>query len=45
MRAPAKVTVLLWQASQGALVTTWLVGLPGAATPLWQLAQLPVMPA
>jgi hypothetical protein len=45
MRAPAKVTVLLWQVSQGALVTMWLVGLPSAVTPLWQVAQPPVMPA
>jgi hypothetical protein len=37
--------VLLWQVSQDALVTIWLAGLPSAATPLWQAAQPPMMPA
>src|SRR5450756_1669523 len=45
MRAPANVTVLLWQLSQGALVTMWPGGLPIAVTPLWQAAQPPVTPA
>jgi hypothetical protein len=45
MRAPANVTVLLWQVSQGALVTMWFEGLPGAATPLWQAAQPLTRPA
>lgn len=45
IRAPANVTVLLWQVSQGALVTTWFDGFPSAATPLWQAAQRPVRPA
>jgi hypothetical protein len=39
MRAPTNVTVLLWQVSQGALVAMWFGALPGAALPLWQLAQ------
>jgi hypothetical protein len=30
-----------WHASQGALVTTWPAGLPGACLPLWQVAQVP----
>jgi hypothetical protein len=38
MRAPAKVTVLLWQVSHGAVVAMWVGGLPAAVTPLWQLA-------
>jgi hypothetical protein len=39
MRAPANVTELLWQVSQGAVVMTWFEGLPAAATPSWQVAQ------
>jgi hypothetical protein len=35
----------LWQVSQGALVVMWFDGLPVAATPLWQVAQLPTRPA
>src|SRR5260370_37116616 len=45
MRAPANVTVLLWQVSHGALVTTWFARLPVAATPLWQVAQPVMRPA
>ena len=45
MRAPAKVTVLLWHVSHGALVGMWFAGLPRAVVPLWQLAQFPVIPA
>src|SRR5258708_19914893 len=45
MRAPANVTVLLWQVSQGALVVMWFDGLPVAAAPLWQVAQPPTKPA
>lgn len=45
IRAPANVTVLLWQVSQGTLVTMWLGGFPIEATPLWQAAQPPVTPA
>jgi hypothetical protein len=44
MRAPAKVTVLLWQVSQGALVTMCVAGFPVAVAPLWQLAQPLTMP-
>jgi hypothetical protein len=41
----SKVVVFLWQSSQGAFVNTCFNGLPGAATPLWQLAQGAVAPA
>jgi len=33
--------VVLWQASQLAVVCTWLNGLPFAVLPLWQVAQEP----
>ena len=42
--APENVTVLLWQVSHAAEVTTWPAGLPGAVEPLWQDAQPDVMP-
>ena len=45
MRAPAKVTVLLWQVSQDAVVAICVTGLPSAVVPLWQVAQPLVMPA
>jgi hypothetical protein len=44
IRAPAKVAVLLWQVSHGELVATWACGLPGAPSPLWQAAQLLMIP-
>jgi hypothetical protein len=44
MRAPANVTVLRWQVSQGAVVGICFVGLPSAFTPLWQAAQPDVIP-
>ncbi len=44
MRAPANVDVLRWQFSHGMVVGTWLAGLPVAVVPLWQEAQLLVMP-
>ena len=31
----------LWQVSHAAVVCTWLLGLPVAVLPLWQVAQLP----
>jgi hypothetical protein len=44
MRAPANVTVLRWQVSQGAVVGMCVVGFPSAFTPLWQAAQPVVIP-
>jgi hypothetical protein len=44
MRAPANVTVLRWQVSQGAIVGICFAGLPSAFTPLWQAAQPVVIP-
>jgi hypothetical protein len=44
MRADEKDAVDVWQVSQAWVVGTWLVGFPGAVVPLWQEAQLPVMP-
>src|SRR5581483_6772201 len=44
MRAPPNVVVLRWQVSHGAVVAMWLAGLPVAVVPLWQEAQLLVMP-
>jgi hypothetical protein len=41
MAAGAKVVKLTWQLSHGALVGMWLVGLPSAVAPLWQLLQRP----
>ena len=37
--------MLVWQLSQLLVEAIWLAPLPGAAVPLWQLAQLPVIPA
>jgi hypothetical protein len=37
--APANEIVDLWQVSQVAVVCTWLLDLPLADVPLWQLAQ------
>ena len=42
-RAPEKVAVV-WQSSQRFDVGGWLVGLPIAVLPLWQLAQFPTTP-
>ncbi|MEZ5857322.1 MAG: hypothetical protein R3D67_22280 [Hyphomicrobiaceae bacterium] len=44
MRPPADIVVLLWQVSQGAVVTMCVAGLPLAVWPLWQEARFPVMP-
>jgi hypothetical protein len=33
--------VVLWQLSQDAVVGMWLVGLPVAVEPLWQVEQVP----
>ena len=44
MRAPAKVTVLLWQVSHGAAVGICLGGFAVAVTPLWQAMQLLMIP-
>jgi hypothetical protein len=33
--------LVLWQASQEAVVGIWVEGLPVAIVPLWQVAQLP----
>ena len=32
---------VLWQVSQDAVVGRWVVGLPVAVVPLWQVAQVP----
>ena len=37
--------VVLWQASQLCVVTTWFEGLPAAVLPLWQVEQLPAATA
>jgi hypothetical protein len=44
MRAPANVTVLLWQVSHGAVVGMCFGGLAIAVTPLWHETQLPMIP-
>ena len=41
---PAKLVVDLWQVSQDAVVAIWVLGLPSAVDPLWQVAQPVVMP-
>jgi len=33
--------LVLWQVSQAAVVGIWLVGLPVAVVPLWQVEQVP----
>lgn len=35
----------MWQSAQAELLAMCIGGLPGASTPLWQLAQVPVTPA
>ena len=35
--------VLVWQTSHCALVGIWLVGLPSAVAPLWQVEHLPIV--
>ena len=39
--AVAQEVVEVWQVSHWALVGMWLVGLPRAVAPLWQLEQRP----
>jgi hypothetical protein len=41
IKAPTKDVVFLWQVSQAMLVGMCVAGLPKAAVPLWQVAQLP----
>ncbi|HKJ61291.1 MAG TPA: hypothetical protein VKA94_04770 [Hyphomicrobiales bacterium] len=42
---PAKLVVLRWQLSQGAVVGTWFRDLPLAVEPLWQFAHPELIPA
>ncbi len=41
MVAGAKAVKLVWQVSHCAVVGTWLVDLPSALVPLWQVEQRP----
>ena len=36
---------MVWQVSQAVVVVRWFADLPAACVPLWQLAQLPLIPA
>ena len=37
--------MVVWQVSQAVVVVRWFADLPAACVPLWQLAQLPLIPA
>ncbi len=41
MVADAHGAVVLWHESQAAVVGIWLLGLPVAVEPLWQVEQVP----